>query len=249
LTHGYILKVHLCFDRRGHRRPATDKLPITFALEEKEMKEKCVVLAVIFAMALSPTFLAAEDQTSNEVQNAISMDLAMPILSLVNLLGGWPILGIPANIHYQRVISDHLALLIQAGLKYSWLLPYASTAAVVHYGGNWRALEVYPEVEVDWRPFHKGLDGFYLGLSGIMDYVATYSDAAATNGTTHAFAVGMGFNVGWQFLLPNILMDLGLGVGYGYWVNIDVNGAMTSSFEFIPRDSRLPPRFHFGFRF
>ena len=72
----------------------------------------------------------------------------------------------------------------------------------------------------------------------------------ATNGTIHDYATGLGFSVGWQFLLAGrIIIDLGLGIGYGYWVTVDVNGATTSGFSFVPFNSLLPPELHLGFRF
>ena len=76
------------------------------------MKAKNVFLVVLCVVLMSPAFAAAEVQTPKEAQNAISIDLLMPVLELVDFLGGWPMMAVPVSIQYQRVISDHLVLSI-----------------------------------------------------------------------------------------------------------------------------------------
>ncbi len=191
------------------------------------MKKKNVFLVGLFAVVLLPTLAAAEDQTTKEAQNAISIDVLLPILLPVSLLweGGETDVIIPINILYQRVISDHFMALIKAGLNYSW---YRYTTPQ----NGW--MEVYPAVEVDWHPFHKGLKGFYVGLSGIFDYGVDCSDAAA-KGTSYSYAFGWGLSLGWLFLLPaHINIDLVVGQGAGYLVSVDASGVTTSGFSEVP---------------
>jgi hypothetical protein len=212
------------------------------------MKAKNVVLAILFVLALTPTFAAAEDQTPKEAKNAISIESISLIGEVVRFLAGMPTLRMGTIMQYQRVVSNHFVLLATAGLVYVWPNPNApqDSEAILYYGTDGWLLFAASQVEVDWHPFHKGLKGFYLGLSGIFNYTAEYRDALEAKGTSHTYTAGPGMNVGWQFLLPAcIIMDLSLGIGYGYRVSIDVNGVTTSGFSFVePRGGVF-----FGIRF
>ena len=189
------------------------------------MKAKNVFLVVLFAFVISPTFVAAEDQRPQEARNAIAIDVLLPILVPVGILSGNPTMDIPVNIEFQRVIADHLVLLVRLGLGCAWPLPNAPQASSA------LSLEVDPLVEVDWHPFHEGLKGLNLGLSGIFvyDYYAAPRDAVATKGTSR-YRMASGPILGWQFLLPaNTIVDLSSGLGFGYNANVDVNGVTTPS--------------------
>lgn len=190
---------------------------------------KIVLLVVLIASILPPSFVAAKEQTPKEAHNAISIDVLFPILLPASLLweGGETDVIIPVSMQYQRVISDHFVVLVNAALDYGWNR-YTTPQ------DGW-FLDVNPLVEIDWHPFHKGLKGFYAGLSGVFNYTISYSDAAETKGTSHSYNTGLGLNVGWLFLLPaNIIIDLALGQGIGYLVSVDMNGVTTSGYSEAP---------------
>jgi hypothetical protein len=212
------------------------------------MKAGNMYLILFFGIGLSPTFVAAEDQTPKEPQNAISIGLIGPIDDVVELCVGSPIRKVNINMEYQRVISDHFVLFSTAGMLYWWPSPNASqdSEAILWYGNHGWFLMIGTGVEFDWHPFHKGLKGFYLGLPGIFNYKATYRDTATTKGMIYDNEIGLGLIVGWQFLLPaSIIINLAVGYGYGYIADVDVNGVTSSHFSFVePRGG-----ISLGFRF
>jgi hypothetical protein len=194
-------------------------------------------------MALSPPFLAAEDQAPNEVQNAISIDVFTPfVVGLSYLVQAivknpditLPDVDIPVCFQYQRVLSDHFVLLALAGLTC-----YSSPA-------GW-GINAYPQVGIDWHPFHKGLKGFHVGLSG--DFV--YNGYWATEGSSNYYRTGLELTAGWQFLLPsNLIIDLALGIiSINYSSAVDINGVTQSGFWLGDPMESARSGIYFGFRF
>ena len=212
------------------------------------MMKRSMFLGVLFAIVLWPTLAAAQDQSQKSAKNAISIDVLQPIWSPVDLLIERMLIRIPLNVQYQRVLSDHFVLLIKAGLDYSWVPANApqDSPGILYYGIDGWGLSVNSAVGVDLHPFHKGLNGLHVGLSGIFSYGTGYRDGVLTKGTAYEYTAGLGLAVGWQFLLPaNIIIDLTLGVGYVYLGRADVFGATGSMSTFIVR----PPGIFLGFRF
>lgn len=182
------------------------------------MKARSMFLIVFICLALVPTFVAAEDKEPGEAQNAISVDLLWPIFSCVHVLGGGAEKMIPVGIMYQRVISDHFVLFVMGGFWYT-----------IDTGWD---LWVYSTVEVDWHPFHKGFNGFYVGLSGDFWYDYNENSSSRVTGFGYLYRTDLGLALGWQFLLPaHIIIDLALGIfSYGYEADVDVYGVETSGF-------------------
>lgn len=205
------------------------------------MKARNVFLVVLFIVVLSSPFVAAEEQELKEAQNAISIDLLWPIISCVPLvLSGGQMVMIPVGIEYQRVISDHFVLYAKGGFMYT-------------IDDGWDLI-VYPIVGVDWHPFHKGLKGFHVGLSGdfFYEYTVIASDTTWTaHGTRYSYSTCLGLTLGWQFLLPaHIIMDLALQVvTFGYDVSTDVYGVETSGFSLGDPMDAPGSMLSLGFRF
>jgi hypothetical protein len=185
------------------------------------------MIALLTALAATP--VAAQGQTPKEARNALSVEVAIPIAVPIGLLvyrGSEGMMAvIPIQVQFQRVVADHLVLLVKAGLNYSWGVPRRGP------GGD---LDIYPEVELDWHPFHRGLGGPYVGLAGFSDYSVTLGDpAAAAAVPPHSYHFRLGATIGCQFLLPaGITTDLAFGLGYGPSLKIDSSGTKTWGAEF-----------------
>jgi hypothetical protein len=180
-------------------------------MEEWQMKTINMVLVLLFSLALWPKSSGAQGQ-----QNAISIDVFLPIMSPVSLLSGEEMAFLPLNVKYQRVIVDHLVLMLKGGLNYNW-------------DNSERILDIYPMVELDWHPFQSGLKGFYTGFSGFFNYSSYHN---STEDADHNYRAALGGTLGWQFVLQSrIIIDLTLGLGYGYNVEVDVNGNKTSDWS------------------
>lgn len=187
----------------------------------RRLRTRDLISCVLLFAVLSSTAAAAQGQTSTDARNAISVEMILPIGVPIGLLVGERSVLIPVQIQYQRVVADHLVLLVKAGLFYGWTLPPREPE---------RTLDLLPVVELDWHPFHTGLQGPYLGLSGTGGYGVGFSDAGAAIVTTgHYYDFIVGPTLGWQFLLPaNITIDTAFGLGYGPGVSVDANGVRTS---------------------
>jgi hypothetical protein len=184
------------------------------------MKTRNLVSSMLLFAALPATVLAAQGRTTTEARNAFSVEVLLPICVPIGLLAGERGVAIPVQVQYQRVVAEHLVLLVKAGLIYDWTLPPRQPE---------RELSVFPVVELDWHPFRTGLRGPYLGLSGIFDYTAVFAGAGAATATAIGYRFGLGPTVGWQFLLPaNITIDSAFGLGFGPAVGVDADGPGTS---------------------
>ncbi len=202
-----------------------------------EMTTRNLMRAVLLFVLLSPTLVAAQGQTSTDARNAISIDVLLPIGVPISLLVGERSVLVPVQVQYQRVVADHLVLLVTAGLNYGWTLPPRTRE---------RSLDIYSVVEVGWHPFHRGLKGFHVGLSGFFSYGAIFTDAVATKATAYGYRLRLGPTLGWQFLLPaNITIDTAFGLGFGPAVDVDSDGVRTSGFLWDPTRAGV----FLGFRF
>jgi len=201
------------------------------------MTTRNLMRAVLLFVLLSPTLVAAQGQTSTDARNAISIDVLLPIGVPISLLVGERSVLVPVQVQYQRVVADHLVLLVTAGLNYGWTLPPRTRE---------RSLDIYSVVEVGWHPFHRGLKGFHVGLSGFFSYGAIFTDAVATKATAYGYRLRLGPTLGWQFLLPaNITIDTAFGLGFGPAVDVDSDGVRTSGFLWDPTRAGV----FLGFRF
>jgi hypothetical protein len=166
------------------------------------------------AMALTPSPTNAQ-----EPRNALSADLFLPLMSPVSQLAGEKTAWVPLNVKYQRVITDHLALMAKVGLTYSWGSDGESS------------LEVYPMLALDWHPFDTGLRGFYVGPSVFFNYSWHDDDVPDPAATDHSYWAAVGGNLGWQFVVRSrYVIDVTFGLGYGYSAEVDRSGKVTSSY-------------------
>jgi hypothetical protein len=172
------------------------------------MKAECMLTTLLFALTVS-----SDPSETKEPQNAISIDVLLPVMSPVSKLCGEKSSFIPINIKYQRVLADHLVLMLKGGFNYDW-------------GDDSKSIDIYPMAELDWHPFQKGLKGFYAGLSsfyGYEDYINSHEGSSR---------IALGGTLGWQFVLrSNFIIDLTFGLGYGYNVDVDVNGKKSEGFS------------------
>jgi hypothetical protein len=86
--------------------------------DSKMATPKIPVAALLLAAEAAAT-AAARGQASTEARNATSVDVALPIAIPISLLVGERSVTKPAQVEYQRVIADHLVLLVRAGLCYA----------------------------------------------------------------------------------------------------------------------------------
>lgn len=178
------------------------------------MKLKCVFLSLLFAISLGTESVVAQGP-----RNAVSFDVFLPLMVPVSILSGEEMVFLPLNVKYQRVLADHLVLMLKSGLNFNW-------------GNNEKSLDVYPLVGLEWHPFRTGLEGFYVGLSGFFNYSACYYDTEVTEGTDHNYRIAIGPTFGWQFVRRSkMVIDLTFGLGYGYDNEVDVNRKKTSGFS------------------
>jgi len=176
------------------------------------MKTSKMLLIMPGALALWPRSMYAQESV-----NAVSVDVFLPLMSPVSRLAG-EMAWIPFNVKYQRVISSHLAVMAKSGVNYSW-------------AAGEKILDVYPMLALEWRPFHTGLKGFYLGPSLFFNYSNYWNDYAVVTNPDHAYWIAAGGNLGWQFVLrPRIVIDVTFGLGYGYNAEVGEDGATKSHF-------------------
>lgn len=157
-----------------------------------------VLGAVCALIVLSPVFGFAQEQTPKEVQWEFGVD-AYSIIS--SAISG----DIPLYLYCEGTFFQHIAYSLFTAIQYST-------------GQNEWSFE--SGVEVDWHPFDKGLDGFFLGVAvlGSIDKLSITSKA-------QTLFLGFAPTGGYQFLLPwNIDIDLALGVPVGLIDEIDSGG-------------------------
>ena len=177
-----------------------------------------IKIRTIFMLALGFLALAPAPVNAEEPRHAVSIDLLLPVMAPVSVAAG-EMAWIPLNVKVQQVLTDHLALMGKAGLNYSW-------------GTGEKILEVNPMLALEWRPFHKGLRGFYLGPSIFFSYCNYWNDDAVVDNPDHSYRIAVGGNLGWQFLVrSNLTIDVTFGLGYGYDSEVDRNGVAKSGFS------------------
>lgn len=182
--------------------------------------------ALVLFLVLSPALSSAQGEASTDEKNALSLEVVLPLAVPIGILGPDRDLLIPVVLQYQRVIADHLVLVAMIGLYYDQKLPPQPRDST---------LSIFPVVELDWHPFHEGLRGFHLGLSGVFACETSFSDAKPTEVTSRYYRLGLGPTVGWQFMLPaHIIIDLVFGLGYGPSWNVDAAGTSTFDWALDP---------------
>jgi hypothetical protein len=163
---------------------------------------------ILFALTLF-----AEPSETKDQQNAISIDVFMPIMSPISYLQGEKGHWFPLNVKYQRVLTDHFVLMLKGGFNYNW-------------DNEPTGIDIYPMAELDWHPFQKGLRGFYAGLSIFYGY-SNYFDSP--EGETR---IALGPSLGWQFVVHrHLIIDLTLGLGFGYYNRTDWEGKREEGFS------------------
>ncbi len=122
---------------------------------------------------------------AKEPRRAVSIDVLLPIAAPVSAASG-EMAWIPLNVKVQQVFTDHLGLMAKAGIHYSW-------------GTGEKILEINPMLALEWRPFHRGLRGFYLGPSLLFSFCNYWNDYAVVDNPDHSLRMALGVNLGWQF--------------------------------------------------
>jgi hypothetical protein len=171
------------------------------------MKTKTILTILLFTIAVS-----AESSGAKDPKNAVSIDVLLPVGAVASAASGDDNF-IPLNIKYQRVLADHLVLMLKGGFNYNFK-PKA------------KGIDIYPMAELDWHPFQKGLKGFYAGLSIFYGY-SNYFDSP--EGETR---IALGPTLGWQFVVRrHLIIDLTLGLGFGYYNRTDWEGKREEGFS------------------
>jgi hypothetical protein len=172
------------------------------------MQPKMVwVLAVVCAQfVFSPVPGVADDQAPKETQNAISANvLGSLIAGITDSASG--LVSVPLFFDYQKVLTDHYTLSIIPCFEFL-------VHSTIHNSISNSSLDSFdfqPWVELDWHPFDKGLNGFFVGLAGVGSLELKWSG----NQDTTIF-LGVAPVVGYLFPLPwNINLDFALGVAFG----------------------------------
>ncbi len=153
-----------------------------------------------------------------EPRRAVSIDVLLPLMAPVSVATG-EMAWIPLNVKYQQVLAEHFALMGKAGINYSW-------------AKGEKILEVYPMLALEWRPFHRGLRGFYFGPSVLVSYGHYWNDYAVVDNPDHSYRIAVGANLGWQFLVgTNLTIDVTFGMGHGYDSEVDRDGKAKTGFS------------------
>jgi hypothetical protein len=182
-----------------------------------------------------PAAAAADGPGSGEARNAIAIVVFTPIMAVVNYFVLPEGIYMPVNIQCQRVLADHWVFFVMA--------PFFL------YPADPGSFLIVPAMEIDWHQFHKGLRGFYAGLSANYFYGSAKGSTAAGLGYRQYNDAYLELAAGWQFLLPaNLVINLGAGpLNAGYKVKIDDEGVATSGFSFGFLSSRLSIAIGFQF--
>lgn len=177
------------------------------------MCSNSTLMLVLGFLTLAPAPAKAE-----EPRHAVSIDLLLPVMAPVSVATG-EMAWIPLNVKVQQVLTDQLALMGKGGLAYSW-------------GEGEKILEVNPVLALEWRPFHRGLRGFYLGPHLLVSYCNYWNDYAVVDNPDHSYRIAVGVHLGWQFLVrSNLTIDLTFGLGYGYDAEVDRHGVAKTGFS------------------
>ena len=167
---------------------------------------------ILFILTLGLAALTPAPANAGEPSRAVSIDVLLPIAAPISRTTG-EMAWIPLNVKYQHVLTDHLALMGKAGVNYSW-------------AKGEKILEVNPMLALEWRPFHRGLRGFYLGPALLFSYCNYWNDYEVVDNLDHSHRLAIGVNLGWQFRVGRSLtIDLTFGLGYGRDSEVDRDGA------------------------
>lgn len=121
----------------------------------------------------------------------------MPVIINLAISGGY---AIPVVLEYQRVLNDHLVLSISPGI-----------AHIQETSGSVLMMELW--VRLNWHPFQKWLQGFYIGPGFALFYLQNPAGSRASDSMTGEF---LGVTIGYQIVLDaSISVDLGLGLAFG----------------------------------
>ena len=158
-------------------------------------KGSILVLSAILLVSL-PTLVVASDQEVQGPLNELSIDAATPVIFNLAVSNGY---AVPVYISYQRVLANHWVLSVIPGVFYV----YDNWSGERYVATLW--------LELDWHPFHEGLQGFFLGPS----VVAIYSKNSSSSSESGASAM-VGATLGYQIFLPaNLDLDIAAGLAFG----------------------------------
>ncbi len=193
-------------------------------MQRRIARAPAVVCALFF---LSSVLGSAQDRASG-AQNTISVNvLGAPITAVADSTSG--LVAIPLSVTYQRVLSDHYTLSIIP--RFEFLV--ASTVPNSVSYSTLDSFDFQPWVEVDWHPFDRGLNGFFVGLAAVGSLDVEWSG----NQDTTIF-LGAAPVVGYMLALPgSFSLDFALGVALGG--NIVVSSSENTSFGFAAGHSRV----------
>ncbi len=178
--------------------------------EVRKVKTGLIFLVVILTAV--PASLSAQD-----VQQAVSLDVFLPLGAIASKASG-EMSWIPLNIKYQRLVVDNLVMAGKTGLNYSWAT-------------GEKILELSPVLELEWHPFHSGLEGLYLGPYLLVSYCKYWNDYSVVDNPAHSFRFAAGGVLGWQFVLPSrIVIDINASLGCGLNMEVDRHGTVTTDF-------------------
>jgi hypothetical protein len=195
------------------------------------------VLAAVCALFFFSSILgAAQDRASDEAQNVISVNvLGAPITAIADSTSG--LVAIPLSVDYQRVLTDHYTLSIIP--RFEFLVASAIPNSIAY--STLDSFDLHPWVEMDWHPFDKGLNGFFVGLAAVGALDLKWSG----NQDTTVF-LGVAPVVGYMLVLPwNINLDFALGAAFGG--NIVVDSSKNTSLGLAVDHSRI--EVGLGYRF
>jgi hypothetical protein len=193
------------------------------------------VLVILCACLLSPFLGVAQDKAPEVAKNAISINvLGTVITAIADSTSG--LVAVPVYVDYQRVLCEHYTLSIIP--RFEFLIASTNHDSIAK--SYLDSFDFQPWVEVDWHPFDKGLNGFFVGLAAVASLNVSWS---SNNSTVF---LGVAPVVGYQILLPwNINLDFALGVALGGNIVVDPFGNATSGLAVGPSRIELG----LGYRF
>ena len=187
------------------------------------------VLAAVSALfVFTPALGIAQAQASEGAQDSISMNcLGTLITAIADSTSG--LVSVPFLVDYQQVLTDHYSLSFIPFFEFL----IASTVHDSIVNSSLDSFEFQPWVEVDWHPFDKGLNGFFIGLAG----VGSLDVKLSGNQDTTIF-LGVAPVIGYKLLLPwSFDLDFALGIALGGSIVVDSAG--NASIGFAANHSRI----------
>jgi hypothetical protein len=163
------------------------------------------LIQLLLFLTCFPARTVAEGRSTERPQNEVSIDLFGPLGAILKIVPGGNVY-LPIAIEYETVVREHLAVSISPSIAYRSGIAGSYTIIFL----SW--------VELDWHPFDKDLNGFFVGLALLYPI--------SIQGTTdNAEALEVGGAIGYNFLLfENITLDLALHIASqsAYLANVSI---------------------------